>query len=156
HAERRTHLRRDVTEKLIRLSRAYQLTLNTAVQGAWAILLSRYSGERDVVFGATVSGRPPDLKGVESMIGLFINTLPVRADTAVDESVGQWLRALQNQQAEARQFESTPLSDVQRWSEADKRQALFEAILVFDNYPANVVVSSSGDHTSIEVADVSS
>lgn len=155
HSERRTRLRRDVTEKLIRLSRSYQLTINTVVQGAWAILLSRYSGEHDVVFGATVSGRPSDLEGIESMIGIFINTLPVRAGTGVDESVGQWLQALQNQQAEARQFEYTPLSDVQRWSEANKKQALFEAILVFDNYPANVA-SGNGDRPSIQVADISS
>ena len=155
HSERRTRLTRDVTEKLVKFSRSYQLTLNTVVQGAYAILLSRYSGERDVVFGATVSGRPPDLEGVENMIGIFINTLPVRADTGVDESLGQWLRSLQEQQAEARQFEYTPLADVQRWSDADKSQALFEAIFVFDNYPVNVA-SRNGGGASIQVFDISS
>ena len=155
HLERRTRLTPDVTEKLARFSRSYQLTLNTVVQGAWAILLSRYSGERDVAFGATVSGRPPDLEGVEKMIGIFINTLPVRADTGVDEPVSQWLRSLQDQQVEARQFEFTPLADVQRWSEADKSQSLFEAILVFDNYPVSSA-SRNGGRASIEVLDISS
>jgi amino acid adenylation domain-containing protein len=155
HFERRTHLTRDVTEKLVKFSRSYQVTLNTVMQGAWAILLSRYSGERDVVFGATVSGRPPDLEGVERMIGIFINTLPVRANAGIDEPVGQWLRSLQDHQAEARQFEFTPLADVQRWSEADKSQSLFEAILVFDNYPVNIA-SRNGGGASVEVLDISS
>jgi non-ribosomal peptide synthetase component F len=111
------------------------LTLNTIVQGAWALLLSRYSGRADVVFGVTVAGRPAELAGVESMIGLFINTLPVRVRVAEEEALLPWLRDLQARQVEMRQYEHSPLVQVQGWSEVPRGQPLFESILVFENYP---------------------
>jgi len=119
------------------LARHQQVTLNTVVQAAWALLLSRYSGESDVVFGVTVSGRPGELPGVETMLGLFINTLPLRV--RIDESavVGEWLRAVQGLGAEMRQYEYTPLVEVQRWSEIGPGRALFDSIVVFENYPVN-------------------
>ncbi|HEX8355526.1 MAG TPA: condensation domain-containing protein, partial [Pyrinomonadaceae bacterium] len=135
HAEHKTSLSHEATEKLARLARTHQLTLNTVVQGAWAVLLSRYSGETDVVFGATVSGRPAELEGVERMLGLFINTLPVRARVAGEEKVCEWLRGLQEEGAEARQYEYAPLSDVQRWAEAERGRPLFDSVLAFMNYP---------------------
>ncbi|MDQ1558182.1 MAG: hypothetical protein QOD32_1242, partial [Pyrinomonadaceae bacterium] len=82
---------------LTELTRRAQITLNTLVQGGWGLLLSRYVGRSDVVFGATVSGRPPALAGVEQMIGLFINTLPVRVQVGTDVSVTAWLRQLQRE-----------------------------------------------------------
>ena len=103
------------------------------MQGAWALLLSRYSGEEDVIFGATVSGRPPDLAGVESMVGLFINTLPVRVQVAADDSLLPWLKRLQSQMVELRQYEYSPLVEVQRWSEIPRGLPLFESILAFEN-----------------------
>ena len=66
------------TTALMRQARAQGLTLNTFVQVAWAILLGRLTGRNDVVFGVTVAGRPPEIPGIESMVGLFINTLPLR------------------------------------------------------------------------------
>ena len=74
--------------------RAHGLTLNTLAQGAWALLLSRASGEKDVVFGVTVSGRPPELPGVEAILGLFINTLPARVRLPDEASVSSWLAGL--------------------------------------------------------------
>jgi non-ribosomal peptide synthetase component F len=88
-----------------------------------------------VVFGATVSGRPPDLPGVETMIGLFINTLPVRARIDLKANPVDWLRGLQERQAEARQHEHTPLVDVQGWSDVPRGLPLFDSIVVFENYP---------------------
>jgi non-ribosomal peptide synthase protein (TIGR01720 family) len=123
------------TASLRQLAREHQLTLNTVVQGAWALLLSRQSGERDVVFGATVSGRPAELTGVEEIVGPFINTLPVRVSVAPEDHVMEWLRKIQEQQAEMRQYEYSPLVEVQSWSEVPRGMPLFESILVFDNYP---------------------
>ncbi len=115
--------------------RQHQLTLNNLVQGAWAILLSRYSGELDVVFGATVSGRPPELMGVESMVGLFINTLPMRVQVAGDIPLLPWLKKLQAQQVESEQFAHAPLVELQSWSDLPGGMPLFESIVVFENYP---------------------
>jgi amino acid adenylation domain-containing protein len=128
----------ETTERLRSLAREHQLTLNTLVQGAWALLLSRYSGEPEVVYGTTVSGRPVSLPGVEGMVGLFINTLPVRvrvAPRAPRTSLLGWLKQLQAQQAEIRQYEYAPLAEVQRWSDVPGGTPLFEHILVFENYP---------------------
>jgi amino acid adenylation domain-containing protein len=124
----------EVTAALQVTARAHGVTLNTVLQGAWALLLGRYSGEPEVVFGATASGRPTDLPGFESMVGLFINTLPVRVPVPAEADMCDWLRRLQASQAEARQFEYSALVDVIRWSDLPRGQALFESIVVFENY----------------------
>ncbi|UFP93834.1 non-ribosomal peptide synthetase [Gloeobacter morelensis] len=136
-AEQLLHLPQALSEQLQRQVRAHQLTLNTLIQGAWALLLSRYSGEADVVFGATCSGRPAALSGVETMVGLFINTLPVRVQVQPDCTVLGWLKQLQVQQALARQFEYSPLVEVQGWSAVPRGLPLFESIVVFENYPVD-------------------
>ncbi|HEY6807002.1 MAG TPA: amino acid adenylation domain-containing protein [Pyrinomonadaceae bacterium] len=125
----------DVTAKLNALARTYQVTLNTVVQGAWALLLARYSNVNEVVFGETVSGRPPELNGSEQMLGLFINTLPVRVQISRNARVCDWLRALQDRTTEARQYEYSPLSQVQQWSDVGSGQSLFDSLLAFENYP---------------------
>jgi len=132
--ERRAiHVGRGVREALEQLRQRHRLTLNTVVQGAWGLLLSRYSGERDVVFGATTSGRPADLSGIEGMVGVFINTLPVRLQFGDEDSVLECLQRLQTQQIEARRYEYSPLVRIQGWSEVPRSQPLFENILVFEN-----------------------
>jgi amino acid adenylation domain-containing protein len=118
-------------------ARSQGLTLNTLFQGAWALLLQRLGLGRDVVFGVTVAGRPAELAGVEEMIGLFINTLPLRVAVRPETALLPWLKALQQAQAEARQFEHTPLASIQGWSEVGRGQSLFESILVFENYPGD-------------------
>jgi amino acid adenylation domain-containing protein len=118
------------------MARRHRLTLSSLLRGAWSLLLHRYSGgERDVVFGATVSGRPDDLPGVESMVGLFINTLPVRVRLGPAVPVLPWLGELQEQQLRIRRYEHSPLAEVQGWSEVRGRAPLFESILVFENVP---------------------
>jgi amino acid adenylation domain-containing protein/non-ribosomal peptide synthase protein (TIGR01720 family) len=116
-------------------ARDARLTVNTVVQGAWALLLSRYSGERDVCFGATVSGRPSELAGSESIIGLFVNMVPVRVEADDDSAVLPWLRRVQDGQAEARQYEHVSLTQIQGWSDVPRGGALFDSIVVFENYP---------------------
>ncbi|HEX8708754.1 MAG TPA: amino acid adenylation domain-containing protein [Pyrinomonadaceae bacterium] len=137
-AEESLILSRETTAALQSMARRYQLTPGTIAQSAWAILLSRYSGERDVVFGTIVSGRPADLPGVESIIGLFINMLPVRVRVEEDARLLDWMKEFQLQQAEARQYEYSPLMEVQGWSEVPKGTPLFESTIAFENYPLNV------------------
>ena len=111
------------------------LTLNTVIQGAWGLLLSRYTGHRDVVFGSTVSGRPADLDGAESIIGLFINTVPTRLTVPGSQRVISWLHDLQVQQAESRRFDFVPLAQLRAWCDLPGGTSLFDSIVVFENYP---------------------
>ncbi|MEG5035145.1 amino acid adenylation domain-containing protein [Microcoleus sp. AT3-D2] len=133
--KQRISLSATATAALQSLARQHQLTLNAVVQGAWALLLSRYSGEEDVVFGVATSGRPAELAGVESMVGLFLNALPLRVQVLPDLSVVPWLKQLQSQQVEARQYEYSTLVQIHQVSEIPSGQPLFESILVFNNYP---------------------
>ncbi|NJC68037.1 non-ribosomal peptide synthase/polyketide synthase, partial [Planosporangium flavigriseum] len=121
--------------RLHTVARQRGLTINTIIQGAWALLLSRYSGERDVVFGTTVSGRPAELPGVESMVGMFINTLPTRVRIDGAQRLVPWLRALQADQSEARRFDFVSLAQLQSWSAVPGGVNLFDSVVVFENYP---------------------
>ncbi|HEY4425459.1 MAG TPA: amino acid adenylation domain-containing protein, partial [Pyrinomonadaceae bacterium] len=133
--ESKVQLSASTTDRLQLLARQHGLTLNTILVGAWALLLNRYSYEETVVFGATVAGRPPSLPGVETMIGLFINTLPVRVRVDDEAELLTWLRVLQVEQVELREYEHSPLVEVQSWSEVERGRPLFESLLVFENYP---------------------
>lgn len=132
-------------------ARQHQLTLNTLLQGAWALLLSRYSGQSDVCFGGTVSGRPAEIEGVESMVGVFINTLPVRARVPARVELLPWLRSLQDRQAAARQYDWTPLVEIQGWSGVPRDVPLFDSIFIFANYPVELWASLGG--SSLKVKD---
>ena len=140
------------TQALNVLARGHQLTLNTLVQGCWALLLSRYSNEEDVVFGVTVSGRPPDVDDFESTVGMFINTLPVRVHVPPDASVWPWLKELQTHNFALRQYEYTPTGQVRQWSEVPGALPLYESLLVFENYPVDALQSQS--ELSIDIANV--
>ena len=146
YREQRLNLSAAETVELSAVARRHQLTLNTLVQGAWGLLLSRYSGEREVLFGTTVAGRPAELHGVEQMVGVFINTLPMRVRIDEKERVSEWLQGLQAEAVEMRQYEHSPLVEVAKWSEMPRGTALFESLLVFDNYPVN----SNGSAASSE------
>src|SRR5688572_14551014 len=142
HSECEVTLSTEATAAFQSYARRRRLTPYTLVQGAWALLLSRYSGTDDVVFGSTVSTRPLELEGIESTAGLFINTLPVRVQTPGDTRLGAWLEGLQLDTLEAREFDCTSLVDVQKWSELAPGQSLFESILVFENYPSDHSIST--------------
>ncbi|MGH9932331.1 MAG: condensation domain-containing protein, partial [Pyrinomonadaceae bacterium] len=135
YLEEELHLPEETTTSLLSLARTNKLTLSTLVQGAWALLLSRWSGERDVVYGVVVSGRPASLPGAESIVGLFINSLPMRAKLSWDHSVVSWLRSLQDQMAEMSQYEYSPLVDIQGWTEVPRGVQLFDTLFAFENYP---------------------
>ncbi|SLM50068.1 putative Multi-domain non-ribosomal peptide synthetase [Nitrospira japonica] len=121
-----------------------RVTVNTVIQGAWALLLSRYSGEEDVVFGTTVSGRSADVPGIETMLGLFINTLPLRVTVSSDAVLNTWLRGLLQQNAELRQYEHTSLAQIQTWSQLPRGRQLFDSLLVFDNHPTDRTLDDGG------------
>ncbi|MBF2003026.1 MAG: non-ribosomal peptide synthase, partial [Synechococcales cyanobacterium M58_A2018_015] len=125
----------ELTAQLRTFTQRQQLTLNTLIQAAYALLLSRYSGEPDVVFGITSSGRPAELLGSETMIGLFINTLPLRVKVPPQEDLITWLQQLQFQQMELRQYEYSSLIEIQGWSEVPRNSQLFESLFIFENYP---------------------
>jgi surfactin family lipopeptide synthetase C len=148
-AEQHLALSADVTAALQSLARQQHITLSTLVQGAMALLLSSYSGEPDVVFGVTVSGRPATLPGAESMIGLFINTLPLRVHVSWESLLLPWLHDLQRQQLELGQYAYSSLVEIQRWSEIPRGQPLFESIVVFENYPIDTLVQQRVDSLGI-------
>nr|WP_280780829.1 non-ribosomal peptide synthetase [Rhodococcus opacus] len=120
------------------------VTMNTVVQAAWGILLSRLLSRRDVVFGATVSGRPPQLSGVESMLGLFINTVPVRVRMDPDETCAQLLTRLQGEQVSLLDHHYLGLGDIQARIGLGN---LFDTLSVFESYPVDK--SGFDEHTDI-------
>ncbi|TDD83154.1 amino acid adenylation domain-containing protein [Actinomadura darangshiensis] len=124
-----------VTRGLIDLSRRARVTLSTVVQAAWALLLSRYSRHGDVTFGLTVSGRPAQLSGMESMVGLFINTLPMHTTVRPDEPFIDWLRRLQDAQLAMQRFDYTPLAEIQKATRIPPGVSLFDSIIAFQNLP---------------------
>ncbi|WP_262705895.1 MULTISPECIES: non-ribosomal peptide synthetase [Streptomyces] len=121
-----------LTAALEAAGRRHGITLGTLVQGAWAIVLGALTGSRDVVFGGTVAGRPAEVDGVESMVGLLINTLPVRVRFRLDEPVRALLERLQQEQAELTAHQHLPLAVVQRLGGVGE---LFDTLLVVENYP---------------------
>jgi amino acid adenylation domain-containing protein/non-ribosomal peptide synthase protein (TIGR01720 family) len=127
------------TASLQSFARQNRLTLNTLLQGAWDLLLAHLSGSNDVVYGTTVSGRPPSLPGSESILGMFINNLPVRVRVPNGVSVLSWLNDLQNLLLQIRDYEWVSPRKLQDWSEMPEGQRLFESLLVFQNYPVDDV-----------------
>ncbi|NUT52609.1 MAG: amino acid adenylation domain-containing protein, partial [Saccharothrix sp.] len=125
----------ELTDALTRTTRARGWTMNTLAQGAWGVVLGRYLGRRDVVFGGTVSGRPAELPGVETMLGLFINTLPVRVSWTAGQTLGDLLTAVQDRQAGLIAHQHVGLADVQRRTGHGE---LFDTTMVFENYPVDV------------------
>ncbi|WP_339460442.1 non-ribosomal peptide synthetase [Nodularia spumigena] len=137
YQEKRFQLSQTVTEKLQVAARQHHLTLNNLVQGAWGLLISRYSGEKDVVFGATVSGRQPVIENIESMVGLLINTIPTLVKIDNQKEILSWLQELQNQAVEQEQYSYFPLAEIQQVSDILPGMPLFESLLVFENYPVD-------------------
>ncbi|NKI92316.1 non-ribosomal peptide synthetase [Rhizobacter sp. SG703] len=126
-------------QPLVGAARRERVTINTLVQAAWALVLARCTGQRTVCFGSTVAGRPAELPGAQQMLGLFINTLPVLATLRPAQRLGDWLRELQAQGLAAREHEHTPLVEIQRWA-GQGGQALFDSLLVFENYPIDAAL----------------
>ncbi|MFI6414764.1 amino acid adenylation domain-containing protein [Streptomyces sp. NPDC050585] len=130
----RDSLPADATARLRALAAARSTTLGSLVEAAWAGTVARYSGRDDVVFGVTVSGRPP-LPRAESMIGMFINTVPVRARIDHDLPAEEWIAGYAASRHPVLEHQHTPLTDVQRWAGVERGGQLFDTVVVFENYP---------------------
>src|SRR6185503_1923710 len=152
YGEEEGRISEEVSERLRGLSKREQVTMSTIVQGAWAVVMSRYSGEREVVYGAVVSGRGAGIEGMERMVGPLINTLPVRVEVREEEEVREWLRREQEKQAEMREYEYSSLIEVQGWSEVPRGQPLFESIVAYENYP--VEMGERGGEEGVRVTSI--
>jgi thioesterase domain-containing protein/acyl carrier protein len=145
HEERRILCSIETTAALRSLAQRSLVTLNILIQSAWSLFLHYYSGSNDIVFGATVSGRPHSLVGSDAMVGLFINILPIRVhipDSQDAPALMTWMQAIQARQLELDASSYSPLMHIQEWSEVPWSLPLFESLLVFENYPAD----SSAEH----------
>ena len=142
----------DETDTLVRFAKRHEITLNTLVQGAWALLLSTYAGEEDVVFGGIVSGRSVPVENIDTIIGLFVNLMPVRVQVSPEESLIPWLKKLQVNQARQREFEYSSLVEIKTWSEVAPGLPLFETLLVFENWAGDLAVEDWD--TDLKLSDV--
>ncbi len=140
-----TRLDADETARLRAFAQRERVTLNTVVQAAWALLLQRHTGRDDVVFGATVAGRPDTLPGAQDILGLFINTIPVPVRRRSGQRVGEHLRDLQALNLRLREHEHSSLAEIQRWAGSPGRP-LFDSIIVFENYPVDQALKRHERH----------
>ena len=141
YANVRAELPPETGNALRLLAQRHALILNTVVQGAWALLLGRCANTDDVLFGTVVSGRSYELQGVESMVGLFTNTLPIRVRLAPQAKLLDWLQVLQKRQFELHEYEWSPLAKLQEWSEFDRNTPLFESVVIFQNIPVKAIAN---------------
>ncbi|MFI6079388.1 condensation domain-containing protein, partial [Actinoplanes sp. NPDC051343] len=146
-----TELSDELTDGLTATARRLGVTLNTVVQAVWGLYLGRVTGREDVVFGTTVSGRPPEIPGIDRMIGLLINTVPVRVRLRPGQTFAGLLARLQDEQAQLLAHQYLGLTQIQRLAGSGP---LFDTLLVFENY---LVEQTSTDRLSagLEIAGVS-
>lgn len=132
------------------LSKKTGVTTVSAIMACWGLLLSRYADSKDVLFGVTTSGRPAELDGVEQMVGLFINTIPLRFKHGAGHSIASLLTDVHRHLAASREHEHSSLSRIAEWSELPSGQALFDTIVVYENYPLAVQGNQLGDASIID------
>jgi non-ribosomal peptide synthetase component F/thioesterase domain-containing protein len=143
------------SDRLRAACRRQQLTLSTLFHGAWACLLTRYTGWEDVTFGTTVSGRPADLPAADSILGMFVNNLPVRLGVRGQAPAASWLREVQDALAEIRHYEYTSPAQIQEWSAVPGGQRLFESLVVFQNVPLPDLIEERPAATGLQVESYS-
>ncbi|WP_353961229.1 non-ribosomal peptide synthase/polyketide synthase [Paenibacillus sp. S-12] len=155
-AEIDVELSKELTGQIERVARQQQVTLNTFMQTVWGLVLQVYNNSEDVVFGSVVSGRPAEIPGIESMIGLFINTIPVRIQGKAEETVADILRKTQDQALASGAYETFPLFEIQSLSE--QKRDLINHIMVFENYPMEEQIEQvvGGDKEALKIANIQS
>ncbi|MDO6428948.1 amino acid adenylation domain-containing protein [Flavitalea sp. BT771] len=142
-------LEEDLTDRIREFGQRHHVTVNTIMQGVWAFLLGRYSGDEAVVYGVTVSGRPGELAGSENRVGLYINTIPLYVRLEEEMTVLAWLRRLQEEHTAAREYQYTPLARIQGWQGITGD--LFDSVLLFENYPMGEVLARKN---TLEIEDL--
>ncbi|MCV7203910.1 non-ribosomal peptide synthase/polyketide synthase [Mycolicibacterium peregrinum] len=145
-------LSEQTTRALNDLARSHHTTVNIVLQGAWALLLNSLTGQRDIAFGTVVSGRPAEVAGAESMVGLLINTVPVRADITAATNTTDLLDHLQSAQTKTLEHQYLSLSEIHRISDQDR---LFDTLFVFENYPVDTNALSGVDD-GLEITEFTS
>ncbi|MFL5656682.1 MAG: amino acid adenylation domain-containing protein, partial [Ktedonobacteraceae bacterium] len=135
YGKQTVRLSRMVSTLLRTLARELHVTVNTLVQASWAFVLSRYSGQPEVLFGMVVAGRSPELIGAESVVGLCVNTVPVRIPVPRQGMVGDWLRQIHERLAMIQHYDYYPLVQIQGVSEIAPGLPLFDSIFAFENHP---------------------
>jgi pyochelin synthetase len=138
YGEERATLSEQLTTALRASAVRRQCTLSTLVYGAWALLLSRYSGDEDIVFGVTVAGRPTELPDIESAVGVYINTLPVRARLRPRTPLEGFIEGLREYGLRLRSFEHTSGAQIREWSQVPGALPLYESLVVYENYPVDI------------------
>jgi amino acid adenylation domain-containing protein/non-ribosomal peptide synthase protein (TIGR01720 family) len=151
--EETAHLEENVTQALQNAARENQITLNTVLQGAWTLVLGYYQGSMNPVFGAAYSGRPPEISGIEGMVGPCVNNLPVRATIAAEMPASVWLKQLQREQFNASQHQYNSIEQIQGWSGIPWRHRLFDSLIVFQNYASGDATERLSESVTVEVAD---
>src|SRR5579864_4873665 len=148
-----TSLEEYVTQALQNIARENQITLNTVLQGAWAIVLAHYQSSDNPVFGAAYSGRPPEIPGIEGMVGPCVNNLPVRANISPEMPAAAWLQQLQREQSDAGQHQYNSIEQIQGWSGIPWRHRLFDSLIVFQNYTSGGATERLSESVTVQVAD---
>ncbi|MCP5049141.1 MAG: amino acid adenylation domain-containing protein, partial [bacterium] len=128
-------LKETVKDKINLLTRKDKITPASIFYAAWGVLLQRYCNSRDVIFGTTVSGRSAAINGIEDMVGLFINTIPLRVNTRSNETITAVLHQINQSLTIREQYEATPLVAIKEYSPLGNEQELFNSIVVLENYP---------------------
>ncbi|PGV75242.1 non-ribosomal peptide synthetase [Bacillus cereus] len=137
------NLSEDVTKKLQELAIRSRVTLNTVMQTIWGVLLQKYNNTQDVVFGSVVSGRPEEIPGIETMIGLFINTIPIRVRNEKDMNFMELMKSVQKSAIESKLYDTYPLYEIQLKTE--QKQGLIHHIMLFENYPVKQKSNQAAD-----------
>ena len=138
------------SDKLTHFCQKNNLTVNTVIQGVWSFLLSNYTAKEDITYGITVSGRPSELPNIDKRVGLYINTIPLRAKIDKNQNIVDWLTNLQKVQASSSEYQYSALKDIQDWT--NQSGDLFDSILVFENYPIKACLEDTS--WALKVANV--
>ena len=146
--EVKLELEPETTAQIVQFAKQNHLTVNTLIQGIWAFLLSKYTGNADTIFGVTVSGRSTEMQAAAQKVGLYINMLPLRAQINPEQNVADWLLELQKQHVAAREYQYTALNQIQKWSGV--QGDLFDSMLTFENYPMEEVL----DNASLKIDNI--
>ncbi|TPG89204.1 amino acid adenylation domain-containing protein [Brevibacillus laterosporus] len=147
-------LSEQLSQRINQVAKQQKVTVNTLMQTAWGILLQKYNDNQDVVFGSVVSGRPTEVQGIENIIGLFINTIPVRIRCEAEATVAEVMRKIQKQALASHEYDTYPLYEIQ--AQTEQKQSLINHIMVFENYPVQQQMEQLGSSssTSFEIVNV--
>jgi len=152
YREQQLELDRHTTLRITETAKRYGITVNTLMQGVWALLLHKYTGLQNIVYGVSVSGRPAGLADVEQRAGLYINTLPLHTRFEKDTEISSWLQQIQQSQVQSREYEYTSLNKIQALTGITGD--LFDSLLVFDNYPVSEALKAGENKWSLKTAGV--